>query len=218
MKHTVTMALAALLSPLAGAWELEVGVGPSFAHKAPNGTWWQAGKEFPYTMNLNNVAYKVGVKEKINDSFSLHVGYVSLGKYASSALACDRDDAYSPVLLASLPGCNIARYIGSGFSRGIYGGVGYNLGNGFSIDSGILVFRPTFNVRVENWKASPSSPPTTIYATNPSRIRIGAVVGASYALPEGFSIELKEWFNKCLPSVDACVWDRTTTLMLVKEF
>ena len=214
----LAMALAALLCPIAGAWELEAGLGPSFAHKAPNGTWWQASKELPYTMDLNSVAYKIGVKQRISDDNTLRIGYANLGRFNSDARACDRDEEYSSTTLEPLAGCNVARYIGSGFSRGIYATVDQRLPKGFSVEAGLVAYQPTFNVRVEGWKASPSSAPQTIYATNPSRIRIGAVVGASYALPDGFSIEVKEWFNKCLPSVDACVWDRTTTLMLVKEF
>lgn len=203
----------------ARAVQLEVGLGGTLAQPVGNGGWYQEG--FPHTLNLRSRAWMIGATDDITPGWAWHVQYVHLGRYSSDAMAADRDEDYNPVTQACNPGCNLARYRGTGSVQGLAATIErYTMTSGgvrLSAEAGPFFFRPEWRVQVDNWKPAKDAPGMTIYAANPGRVKVGAVAGVSVG-QGAWALSLRQYWDKCTPSTDACLWRSTRTLMLTYRF
>lgn len=203
----------------AHALDFEAGVGATQAQPVGNGGWYQDG--FPHTLNLRSRTFMLGVTDDIAPGWAWRAQYVHLGRYSSDAMAADRDEDYNPATQSCNPGCNLARYRGTGSVQGLAATIEcYTLtadGVRLAAEGGSFLFRPDWRVQVDNWQPAKGQPGITIYSANPGRVRAGFVVGASVGYA-GWAVSLRQYWDKCTPSTDACLWRSTRALMLTKKF
>jgi len=200
------------------AWQWEVGIGSGYTTTMGNGTWYQEG--FEHTLDLKHATWKLGVTDKINDSWNWHVAYVNLGVNHSNAIAADRDEDYSPVTQTCVPtGCNLARYVWSGSTNGIEATAEWHT-NGpvqFGVFGGVFVFKPISRVSVTGWKASPTAQPQNFDIDSNNGLRPGAVVGGLVRFKD-FDLSIQRYFNKGLRMQYTGIQKYTDVLMLTWRF
>ena len=214
MKKLLAMALAALLCPLAGAWQVEGGVGYSHTTPQPNGTWYQEG--FPYKLDLNKASWYVGVKDKIDEDKVLHINYVSFGIIHADAIATT-DDNYN----ATTHSCNgkcvaQSHFVGSGRSDGLKIAVEKLNGNWGFIGGGFL-FKPRWHTTVYDWTLAYDMPPRTIEHSIKQNWTLRPMVGVAYHV-DSWEVKLEHYFNKPYDSTNTGLTHGTTMLSLGYSF
>jgi len=216
-----TLALAILLftSIAAHAVDLEVGIGFNNAHIAPNGTWYQEG--FPYSVNLKSKIWSIGVSDDINRNWKWRVEYVNLGIFRSDAIATPVDANYNP---NNNPPCNgpcvaESRFVGNGSANGISTLVEYHTTGDiqYGISGGINWSYKIWRESVYGWTWSRDVPGKTIDVSIPERLTPNLTFGVSIK-KENHELRLDQYFNRCLPSAYACIWDKMTTVRYVYHF
>ena len=214
MKKLSILLATLLLCGVAGAVQFEAGIGVTQATSQGNGAWYQEG--LPYKLDMRSQVWTIGVTDKITPNVNWHVNYVNLGIYRGDALAADRDEDYDPTTQSCKPGCNVARYISNGSANGISATLDYHR-NGFGVNGGPYLYKPISRHTVEGWKASPEAVPQTIHVANNEKLKIGFTLGVFYEMGDT-RLALQNYWNKCTPSTQACLWKSITTLSLIHKF
>jgi hypothetical protein len=197
----------------------EAGFGVSSSATAGNGAWYQEG--LPHTLDMRHRTFMLGLTDDFAPGWAWHAQYVHLGKFSSDALAADRDEDYDAATQTCKPGCNVARYRGSGTLHGLTATIERHMttsaGARLGVEGGLLLYPPQWSIQVDNWKPSKDAPGMTIYYKNPHDWQPGLVVGASVGMSD-WGLSLRHYWDKCTPSADACLWKRTWTIMATRRF
>jgi hypothetical protein len=116
MKYILMLFL--VFPSISQAFEIEAGIGFTQFKRNVNGTWYQ--EAFPYELDLNSVAWSIGVSHKFNGWPRIRAEFVDLGDASAFALAVPNDHNYNP----NDNSCNVkclplATYKSSGDVRGV---------------------------------------------------------------------------------------------------
>lgn len=203
-------------------FRFEASIGRDVASTQGNGAWYQEG--FPYTLDLKNTTWSVGITGKYNERVDWHIDYQNLGIFRSNAYATPVDSNYNP---NNNPPCNgpcvaVSNFITNGSANGIKFLVDYHTlekpnSPVFGLSAGPYVFRPVSGIEVRDWKQNIGDPGQTVYARNNGDLKLGAVFGG-FVRYDDFEVRLEYILAKCTPSAQACLWKNITNLSLVKRF
>ena len=146
--------LALLFPAIASAVNFEFSGGINHYKLVPDGTWYQ--EAYPYTLDLKDVAWSVGVSHKFDKFPLLRVEYVDLGKASADGMSISSDDDYDTnthSCKSSNPKrCEpIARFQSSGTVKGLAftAAPEWQVGAvSVYIEGGIFVYQPSYSAHV----------------------------------------------------------------------
>ena len=169
---------------LAGAQQVEIGLGITHATHQDNMTWWQ--EEFEHTLHMNSPSASVGLKLPLATNilgFSRingRVGYEYLGTFKSDALATASDVNYGACRYGAAKCWPLSHWHGNGSVQGLYATVQPEINmSGYSIffEGGLSLYRSTWKVDIPDWRSSPDGPSQSVTALHQARWQSTYIIG-----------------------------------------
>jgi opacity protein-like surface antigen len=179
--------IALLLCPaLAAANGLFIEGGYGTSTKPPDGRWYQ--EAYPHTLKMSCPNFGVGYSWN-----KWSIGYAQIACATTDAIALTNDVDYDPGRNECVANCEqTGRFITKGRVDGIFARYGFGLAKNLSGEVGLVLYRPEFQVRVENFYSRdqngiPYGPVNTTY-TNKTEYKVGVSLGVAYEITDRVSL------------------------------
>lgn len=181
-----------------------------------DGVWYQ--EAFPYNFKLTPPS--VGLRY---DSDGWTVGYMNLGKVTSYAKAVALDGRYpgDGGYNSATKSCNgecwpLSTWYGKGDVQGIFFGLTKPVTPEVTIEGGVYIYRPTWQMHVPDWRECRDCAPKSITVTHKAKLEPGPYFGIRYQEKDNpLSLNLSFWHTMTRGDEWCSLYTRITTNLSV---